>query len=241
MSIVYPTLAPEDLQSAFERLQAEVGAGRPVRPFPDGRLPSRTLYEAPGPHATKPHLDRLRQRLLEAFAADLSRSGRESDRRFDIVVGRALDHWFSVEGRSQAARPEVWAFLTIIVLPDLAVARFPADSAGRLSQERFLRGRRNVFARAYQRAWIFGDLLEDPDLPVYEDELVGLVDRSLSVDHRVSRAMAGAIRRLPQGAGRRDAVREGLKALQFELRVTDVGGFSEEELARFAHRLMLRR
>ena len=53
----------------------------------------------------------------------------------------------------EAFRNEVWSYLTIEVLPDIAAWRY----LGR-AEERFLGGVRNTF----QRLWLRGFLLDDP-------------------------------------------------------------------------------
>lgn len=140
----------------------------------------------------------------------------------------------TARGGRRQSRPEVWPYLTLVVLPDLAVRRFGADRQGRLPRDRFRAGRRNVFYRAYLRAWILGDMLEDRELSLYEDELVGLVDRNLSADHRLARALSRQIAQLPQNGSRRVRAREGMKRIQFELRVTDVEALDERELEELA-------
>ena len=142
--------------------------------------------------------------------------------------GISLIEWFA-EDQNQASNPEIWPYLTILVLPDLAVQRFGLKSNGTLPKERYLSGRRNVFYRTYLRASSLGTLLDDPDLPLFEDDLVGLMDRTMSADRRIARLVGETIQSIPRGDSRREAVRNGLKVLQYELRVTDLSSLNEAD------------
>lgn len=228
MSKIYPQLTREDAVESLAQLEEQLKSGVQPRSLPDGTLHPKTSFNSFG--GAPVTVSRLREmhRSLKQVLDAIPSGGRDSDRRFDAASGRFLVDWFETEGRSQAANPEIWPYLTILVLPDLAVRRFGPDTSGKLPRERYLSGRRNIFYRAYLRSWILGDLLSDPDLPLYEDDLVGLVDRNLSADHRVARIIAEQIKSLAAGSeNRRELVRGGLKAIQYELRVTDLSSLDD--------------
>lgn len=240
MSRIYPQLSRQHAVEALSELEERLRQGEAPRSLPDGTLDPRTRFNSfGGAPVSIPRLRELHDALSTALAAAPDR-GRDADRRFDAIAGAFLVDWFETDGRSQASNPEIWPYLTILVLPDLAIRRFGPDRSGKLPRDRYLSGRRNIFYRTYLRSWILGDLLDDPELPIYEDELVGLVDRNLSADHRVARFIAAQIRALSSdesrartssgGATRRDIVREGLKAIQYELRVTDLSSLDDSAL-----------
>ncbi|GAA1465141.1 hypothetical protein GCM10017607_03720 [Microbacterium thalassium] len=60
---------------------------------------------------------------------------------------------------------------------------------------------------------------------------MGLIDRNLSSDHRLARMVSAQIAALDRSTNRRETVRSGFKALQFELRVTDVAAMNDEALS----------
>ncbi|MBV0895967.1 hypothetical protein [Microbacterium sp. NC79] len=198
-------------------------------PFVDGKHHPKAIYpQMDGIPVSVPRLSELRERL-QAAVIDAGKS-RNADRKFDIVVGRVLNDWFADEGRAIASHPETWPYLTLVVLPDLAVRRFPPAN-GKLSRARFLAGRRNVFYRVYLRSWILGPMLDDPEVSVYEDELVGLVDRSLSADHRLSQSVARNLSLLSlNNSTRREIARRSFMDLQYELRVTDVASLDDSRM-----------
>ena len=228
MSRIYPQLARDEAVDTLKDLEERLKGGAQPRSLPDGTLHPKTSFNGFG--GTPVNVSRLREmhRSLKQVLDAIPEGGRDADRKFDAAAGRFLVDWFETDGRGQASNPEIWPYLTILVMPDLAVRRFGPDRSGKLPQDRYLSGRRTIFYRAYLRSWILGELLADPDLPLYEDDLVGLVDRNLSADHRVARIIAEQIRSLSGKENRREMVRGGLKAIQYELRVTDLSSLDDE-------------
>jgi len=230
MSYLYPRLSRADVESEITRLERTIQSGGIARPLQDGGHHPAAAFPGDGIPVPASRLRALHDAIGNAVSLDSSRRRGDRDRAFDKAAGNALARWFEEEGRQQASHPDVWPYLTLVALPDLAVQRFGPDSRGKLPADRYRAGRRNVFQRLYLRSWILGDLLNDPDLPLYEDELVGLIDRNLSSDHRLARLMSEQIMALSRASNRRDAVRTAFKSLQFELRVTDLSAMGDEEL-----------
>lgn len=230
MSYIYPRLPRTDVESEISRLERTIQSGGIARPFQDGAHHPAATFPGEGVPVPASRLRALHDAIGEAVAADTSLRRGDRDRAFDRATGNALAEWFEQEGRQQASHPDVWPYLTLVVLPDFAVQRFGPDSRGKLPADRYRAGRRNVFQRLYLRSWILGDLLNDPDLPIYEDELVGLIDRNLSSDHRLARLVSEQIMSLSRASSRRDIVRTAFKSLQFELRVTDLSAMESEDL-----------
>jgi len=230
MTYLYPRLSRSDVESEITRLEDVLRSGGVVQSFPDDGHHPGAIFPAAGTPVPATLLRELHDRVAGALTSVRGRRRSDRDRLFDVAVGNALASWFEQEGRDQASHPDIWPYLTLVALPDIAVERFGLDSRGRLPADRYRAGRRNVFQRLYLRSWILGDLLADPDLPLYEDELVGLIDRNLSSDHRLARLVSEQILRIGRTSNRREAVRTGFKTLQFELRVTDVATLPEQEL-----------
>lgn len=230
MSSVYPRFTVDDARIAFAELERAASAGQPIVSYVAESHHPRAYFGIGGTgKVSTTELRELRDSMriqLQTVAVGL----RNHDRKFDLLAGAALAQWFADDLRGQAANPGMWSYLTIAVLPDLALSRFPLDKNGRLSPERFLAGRRNVFYRAYLRSVVLGELLNDPEIDLFEDDLVGLIDRNISADHRLARMISAQIASTPGGFTRRAIVREGLKAVQFESRVTDLASLTDTEL-----------
>lgn len=230
MSVLYPRLSRSDVSSEISRLERKLTAGEMAQAFPDGGHHPGAIFPSVGVPVSVARLRELHAITSDAVQTMNMRRRADRDRLFDVTVGRVLSSWFEEEGRSQAAHPDIWPYIALVVLPDLAVQRFGPDATGKLPHERFASGRRNVFQRLYLRSWILGDLLNDPELPLFEDELVGLVDRNLSSDHRLARMVSEQIANLDRARSRREPVRNAFKTLQFELRVTDVSSLDDGTL-----------
>lgn len=230
MSVLYPRLSRSDIASEIGRLERTLRSGGVAQPFPDGGHHAGAIFPSVGVPVPIARLRELHAITSHAVHGLDGRRRADRDRLFDVTVGNVLASWFEKDGRSQAAHPDIWPYITLVVLPDLAVQRFGPDAAGNLPYDRFAAGRRNVFQRLYLRSWILGDLLSDPELPLFEDELVGLVDRNLSSDHRLARMVSEQITNLDRGRNRREPVRNAFKTLQFELRVTDVSSLDDDAL-----------
>jgi hypothetical protein len=230
VNFLYPRLTRSDVESEISRLERTLASGGVAQAFPDGGHHAGAIFPPVGVPVPIARLRELHATASGAVDAVGARRRADRDRLFDVTVGDVLASWFEKDGRGQAAHPDIWPYITLVVLPDLAVQRFGPDVTGKLPHDRFASGRRNVFQRLYLRSWILGDLLSDPELPLFEDELVGLVDRNLSSDHRLARMVSEQIRNLDRTRNRREPVRNAFKALQFELRVTDVSSLNDDAL-----------
>ncbi|MFP4512487.1 MAG: hypothetical protein ACLFRV_06030 [Acidimicrobiales bacterium] len=91
---------------------------------------------------------------------------------FDQRATRVLHETMGIVP-ADAASAEVWAFVTLVVLPDVAAWRFTSRVESRL-----LGNYRNVFRRLWWRAETIGvDLIDVPD-GLGEDELVNIMERA---------------------------------------------------------------
>lgn len=90
---------------------------------------------------------------------------------------------------ADAASEEVWSFLSLVLLPDVAFWRWPNPDR-KPRYERILGQPRNVFRRLWHRVHVLG---EDLGSMLFEDEAVGLLERpSLGGNPRTARAIAAA-------------------------------------------------
>ena len=238
---LYPRLRRSDAAAAIAQLESVLASGKVPSPFVDGTHHPQAVFPNSGGEPVPVYrLADLRQRVSRELSS-IPSDARNAHRRRDAIVGKVLNEWFEEEGRAIAAHPEVWPYLALVVLPDFATQRFGPGADGRLPAERFLSGRRNVLYRVYHRSWILGPLLQDPSLEVYEDELVGIVDRSLSADHRLASQIAKNLAVLGSDKGvRRFVARKSLADVQYELRVTDIASLPDEQMAALVDGIFLR-
>ncbi|MEU9507130.1 hypothetical protein AB0D32_12705 [Micromonospora sp. NPDC048170] len=113
---------------------------------------------------------------------------------------------------ADASHPGVWMFISLVLLPDVAVWRWAADR----HRDRFTgRQHRDTFRRLWSRAYAVG---EHAAAQLLEDEFTGIMERtSIAGDPRVAKAVAAAhlsavAEELP--VSRTDLLREAMKRIR---------------------------
>lgn len=91
---------------------------------------------------------------------------------FDQPATRILHNQMGIVP-ADAASDEVWNFVTLVLLPDVAVWRFPGRA-----DERLLGRPRNVFRRLWWRAETVGADVIDAPRGLGEDELVNIMEKT---------------------------------------------------------------
>lgn len=185
---VYPSLPPHIAAALLE----EIGGLEPV----DLRRRSGTSHEmlqypASGAIVSEHQLQGIAEGLRDIAAAEgyPESIGNNAHVRFDRAAAGKLYSLMEISPWS-AADDGVWSFLTLVVLPDVAVWRYPERHPLRL-----IGGERNVFRRLWWRAEVLGPGPEDPPATLGEDQLVQIMERTDSIgrDPIVARALCRAI------------------------------------------------
>lgn len=159
--------------------------------------PAQYYAATGGTRVPEKHLQVVRETVIESTLELLNRASekpltRSDLRALDRRTGRVLEESMGIIP-SDAAHDGVWSFMTLVLLPDVALARFPD-----LPVPRALGRPRNVLRRVWWRQHVLGDLADPPpggaheDVePLGEDELVQLFERpSLASDARLVRRLA---------------------------------------------------
>ena len=133
--------------------------------------------------------DAIRQVAIQAgYPNSLPRGTEQS---FDRPCGAALFRTMDIVP-ADAADPGVWTFLSLVLVPEIGMWRFPSGT-----EERLLGTPRNVLRRLWWRAWTFGEDLDAAPTgcqPLGEDEFVQIMERpSLGGNRRTARALRNAI------------------------------------------------
>lgn len=180
-SLVYPRI---DLELALEIL-----AGLPENDVPFAYEHPRAVPYEVGAPAGEAALKAVRASVLKAVEPWPAGPARGDVAEWDAAVGAAL--WESMQILpADASHDGPWSFLTLVLLPDVAVSRFPERHPNRMTGVR-----RNVFRRTWARRHVLGDLAAPEGVrPLGEDELVNIFERSrMSRNHDLSRALAREI------------------------------------------------
>lgn len=108
---------------------------------------------------------------------------------WDAAAGRALYEHMKITP-ADASHIDTWSFVTLVLLPDFAIWRYPARQKNRL-----VGTHRNVFRRVWWRHHVLGNLsIPEGGRPLGEDELVNIFERSrMARDHRLARVLAEEI------------------------------------------------
>lgn len=187
------------LRTADAIALAEKVAENPAAVAPDTRHPNQIYAPIGGPVVDEASLRGVRHDVLAALEearadhdAAPSGEGITWQTRFDVHVGRALHEALQLS-RSEAAVDGVWSWLTLVLLPDVALHRYPDPSTARLTG-----GLRNVFSVTWWPVEVLGDLVEPSSGRALQvDEIVGLFERrTLSRDNQLAVSYARTIRTL---------------------------------------------
>lgn len=221
-----PRLSP----ARAAELRAQVVAARVVPSFDESLLESEFygLDAFPATGGTRVTLEELldiRRLCVEAIAD--AEDGPESDLR----LGRVL-HEKSGRSTGELGNPAVWDFLTLVLLPDVAVARFGTSSKDLASR---LTGgnRRHVFQRLWRRWNVLGPTAIESRF-FTDDEYQAVLERritsemkslALGVFEEVRRASAD------DGFGRREYTRLYMKQLIQTTGIVDISENDGDHLA----------
>lgn len=137
----------------------------------------------------------------------------------DRSIARVLEAHFPIVP-PDAGNEGVWAFLTLVLLPDIAAWRFIERA-----EDRLLGTPRNAFRRPWERRRVLRELHERPGVngrPLGEDELVNIFERSrMARSHDLARVLASHILKVDLGP-RSEYVRELCKHLKRRLAYINV-------------------
>jgi hypothetical protein len=223
--LLFPRLGSSDA----EVLVADIVSGS--EPTPSLTHPNQWYAPLGGRPANAAHLAHIAESARTAASGPST-----AEASGDVIAGPALDahlgwaiHQSAGLSRTEAAHPSVWAFLTLVLLPDLAVQRFPDPHPSRL-----LGGQRNVFRRTWWRVEVLGDLAA-PDRPgaLGEDEYVGVFERvSLGRDERLARALVMHLQAW-EGDNRSEYARGLTRTLLRDMPHTSLVVLDEERLSNY--------
>ena len=189
---------------------------------------------ATGPQRVSAHVTEHAAAAVRELATSLGfpRSlSRPNVAKFDGPCGDVLLEEMQIVP-ADAAAEGVWSFMTLVVLPDVALWRF-AD----MNEERFIGRPRNTFRRLWWRSYTLAGVNEaaDGSEPLGEDELVNIFERpSIARSGSLARSIAQAVRGLPPTPGRPRSyvMRELAKRIRRLLAFTCVDILDQQELDR---------
>lgn len=199
-----PDHAAHDVLGRIEDIGAEELRARSGLDHPDA-APVEVGGQSVDPEQIESLASKIRAHTdALGFPAALNRS---EVTRFDSRVTRILHDSMAIIP-ADAAAMQVWSYLSLVVMPDVAVWRWPARHPNRL-----LGRPRNVFGRLWQRAEVVGADLIDTERGLGEDELVNIMERpTIAADRRLARTLAKVVVELrDSGVARSEVMRDAAR------------------------------
>lgn len=247
MSVLYPRLLPGESNKLYAELHGRaIGTHQGMV----ANHSSRAVFAATGGRrVTRDELDDLRQAILTTAQEQGFPDAPGSAQRnaFDQKTARIL-HEQSLMVPGEAAQRQVWAFLALVLLPDVCVWRWPANTDGKYLADRF-KGM-DLTRHALARLWTRAHVLHEP----HEAEPYGLLEVLGEADLDQIMARRGSIAASPALVravvrGQRDeeqisvasrrVLRESLMRLLRLTAFLDVDSLSEPELDHLIRMLRL--
>ncbi|WP_181311186.1 hypothetical protein [Nocardioides campestrisoli] len=235
MTLCYPRLTRSDATAVYDDLRSVHASGgrallrERVAFDHEGKVPVAT-----GRIATPQEVRGVRRVVEEEVAPWLEMERVTSDKdkaEFDAALGRSLHAALDIVP-ADAAHEGTWSFLTLVVFPDVAAARFPDFHI-----KRFIGAPRNALRRPWQRQEILGDLAETGRRPLGEDELVGLFERTALVrNRRLARALAARVLAY-DGPNRSNWARDLYKLATFQSGIRLLDALDDAEIEGFTNAL----
>lgn len=237
MSTLYPRLLPAETERLFVRLSDVVdGAADPSADI----ATARAVYAASG--GMRVHRDQLIGLREEVRRAALDhgypgRPGVEARNGFDRRVARILHASMDITA-GEASQRQVWAFLALVLLPDVCAWRFPANDSGKFVADRFKGSdlTRHTLARLWWRAQVLRDETRVDD-PYWMLEALGEADLDQVMARRRSVAATPSLVRMvvrvtaeSTDASGRDVLRDLLKRLLRLTAFLDLDWLDDAEL-----------
>ena len=258
-------LIPQIPSSVAEALLPELALGSPEDLDPGDEF--RYSQAVTQPTGGLPITDILLRQLREPIVTSARKHGFPGSRPtsfldFELEVAEALAEWsplWKAQGKpsGEALRNDCWTFITVVVLPDVALWRWPAKSdedrpGSRSWRGRMLGGTRNTFQRIFRRVMCldrgvdhpdrwglirrlqeddFSAILERPGLSSNREIAVCLGEEYLAMKQRLSQLTAGV---------RQDIYRQATKAIRAYGVVQPLDLMSAENRARLIQDAFLR-
>lgn len=230
MTVCYPRLTRGDAGALHETLRTAHASGGIAALTDLVRFDhERKIPVATGRIANPEEIEAVRSAVVEDVAGWLGGGPLSPLERteLDAALGRSLHQALSIVP-ADAAHEGTWSFLTLVVFPDVAAARFPDFHV-----DRFVGTARNALRRTWQRYESLGDLPGPSSGGLGEDELVGLLERTQLVRNRaLARALASRVMAYT-GTKRSEWARALYKVATFQSGLRLLDAFDEAEIEAF--------
>jgi hypothetical protein len=213
---IYPELDFSAEEEVFGTL-----VGRSVEQLREDSVSNdpRSTYFPIGTRIPESHLEDFRQEV-RAFVDELGwPEPYETEERllFRTKLPTILHQKMAISA-ANAGRAGVWSFLSLVLMPDVAIWRWPDLTPQRVKGHAERSRNRHLFRVAWWRAEVLGESSADLLAELSEDNLVQILERpGLFRDHRLATATGDAFvdyrSEIPGGVSHEDVFRDLCKRL----------------------------
>ena len=192
----------------------EAGAVPPA--LPQVEFGSASLNATGGGAPTQQDLSKWRSGVVDRLS-ELTTGSKDDNDRHSLALGQALAEVVN-PSPSDAAHDGVWAYLTLMLFPDVVQRRWPLSTPPASSDNdrwvgALLSRDRNYLKLSWRRWTVLGSVVGDADRPLGEDEYGALLERtSIARNFRLVRLAAQSILE-NHGAGRSEFARRLMKEI----------------------------
>ena len=159
MSTLYPRLLPSETERLFSAMRGQ--SPEALRERAQSGSGHAVFAATGGTRVTRDEL-RLHAAELEKMAEANGFPGTGSLIEFDRAAARYLHHHAGMTP-GEASQRQVWAFLSLVLVPHICAWRFPAKSDGTYSADRFKGS--DLTRHTLARLWTRAHVLHDPSGP----------------------------------------------------------------------------
>ena len=232
-------LIPQIPSSVAVALLPELALARPknLDPGDEFRYSQAITQPTGGLPITDLHLKQLREPIVtSARKYGFPGSRPSSFLNFELEVAETLAQWsplWKAQGQpsGEALRNDCWTFITVVVLPDVALWRWPAktdegETGGRSWKGRMVGGTRNTFQRIFRRVMCLDRGMDHSDRwglirQLQEDDFSAILERpGLSSNREIAVCLGEEYLAMKQrlselsSAVRQDVYRQATKAIR---------------------------
>ena len=149
MAKSYPMLKSFKYDSKIDEVEATLKTGNYVWKFDENEISWLPLAGKVG----EDDLKKLRENILEfAKAENLEDLPKNRKTRFDLKLGLKLLEWIDMSP-SVASEPEIWAYLNIVLIPDIIKMRWDKEEKV-INRERYYDKTRNYLGKLWWGAYL---------------------------------------------------------------------------------------
>ena len=187
--LVYPGLGKEDAKEIYSKLSQYSSDLLSAREELSSTDHYKSRWRSTGHRVEPEELEHVRKELRElGDQCGWPEPPSEDQKRMWSRQLPSVLHTSTSMSPADASKGHIWSWLSLVLVPDLAIWRWPTIHENRVTGYGPRSANRNFLRVAWWRAEILGAKSDDPPALLFEDRLVSLFERpGLTKDHRTAK------------------------------------------------------